>query len=33
VLERQGLVPNSFQSEHSCYYRLHRNQDVDSCLS
>ena len=33
VLKRLGFVPYTFQSEHSCYYRLNRNQDVDSCLS
>jgi hypothetical protein len=33
VLKRLGFVPYTFQSEHSCYYRLNRNQDVNSSLS
>jgi hypothetical protein len=33
MVERLGFVPNTFQSEHSCYYRWNRNQDVDNSFS
>jgi hypothetical protein len=33
VLKDLGFVPYSFRSEHSCYYRLNRNQDVGNSLS